>query len=767
MQEKSHKELVFISIFSALTGFVILLVELYYANYLIFDHVGATIAFLDNVLAKEQVGHFFQQSFKVRTISIGFFGVLIFFPTVAEKNKKALTVLVRLIIFSLLFFTFTFLQKLPAPNYFGQVLNIVLSIIFAFAIIRNFMYLARYLTTINTSLKDNEENADGFPQTTDLIENAYSVNIRTKFHYLKKAHDGWINVINVFRASAVIGTPGSGKTYATLEEYIRQLILKGFSAVIYDYKDPALSRFAYHHLKESRNPATLVYISFRDLNRTKRSNPLKNITSSAEATDMANVILTSLNKQFTAKQGEFFVESAKVFVGLSIYFLGIIEHGRCQSLPHLMSFINRKPAQLFPCFKIISIFYPDMMALFSPFEQAYENDVIEQLQGQLASAQIGVGSISDRELAYVMTEDENPEFNADLDINSLTDPKIFCIGTNNPDKEITYGLAASVYLSRIAKVINKKGTPCLFAVDELPTVYINGLGNLIATGRSNLQAVCLGFQDYSQLIRDYGDKMAKSIINTIANVFAGSVKGETAKQLSDSFGEKKVMKKSKTISHEGNVTLNYNEQKEKRIPQDVIEELSQGDMVGRVADNFDERLKYKVFHATLIVDPKTKECRHEIPALRYWTPEEQFYITQKNLIDINNSISDILNKTNSLARDFDNLIHEFTYDMNEIDPKTKEKIPQNVCLEYFLEAPEDKDFHEHFFLWLEAMYLLIVNLSFLGLKNDILDFETKFNLLMREVYQNGEYSNFNVIQEYRRKLNVMTLEEVQIVNNAT
>jgi hypothetical protein len=767
MQEKSHKELVFISIFSALTGFIILLVELYYANYLIFDRIGATIAFLDNVLAKEQAGRFFQQSFKVRAICIGLFAVLIFYPTVAEKNRKALTVLVRLIIFSLLFFTFTFLQKLPAPNYIGQVLNIVFSIIFAFAIIRSFMYLARYLTTINTSLKDNEENADGFPQTTDLIENEYSVNIRTRFHYHKKVHDGWINVINVFRASAVIGTPGSGKTYATLEEYIRQLILKGFSAVIYDYKDPTLSKFAYHHLKESSNPSNFKYISFSDLNRTYRCNPLKNITSSAEATDMANVILISLNKQFAAKQGEFFVESAKIFVALSIYFLGIVEQGKYQSLPHLLSLINRTPGQLFPCFKLISIFYPDMMALFSPFEQAFENNVVEQLQGQLASAQIGIGSISDRELAYVMTEDENGEYTTDLNVNSLEHPKILCIGTNNPEKEIVYGLAASVYLSKLSKVINKKGTPCLFAVDELATVFVKGIDNLIATGRSNLIAVLTGFQDYSQLYRDYGDKVAKAIINTIANIFAGSVKGETAKQLSESFGEKKVMKKSKTVNQDGNVTLNYSEQKEKRIPQDIIEELSQGDFVGRVADNFDERLDYKVFHASLIVDPKTKEYRHEIPMLRNWTPEEQFYITQKNLIGINDYVSDILNKTNGLARDYDSLIYEFTYDKNEVDPKTREKIPQNVCLEYFLENPEEENNHEHFFLWLEAMYLLVVNLSFLGLKNDILDFETKFSMLMREIYQNGDYSNFKVIQKYRRKLQVMTLEEVQAINNAS
>jgi hypothetical protein len=741
------------------------LVELYYANYLIFDRAEITIRFLNNILIKEQVGSLLERSFMIRAICIGFFTVLLLFPTVAEKKKKLITVLIRLLVLSLFFFSFVFLQKLPAPNNAGQVLNIVFSIVCAFMIMRCFMYLARYITSINTSLKDNEEQADGFLQITKLFENKHSVNIQTRFKYHNKIYDGWINVINVFRASAVIGTPGSGKTYAALEEYIRQLILKNFSAVIYDYKDPALSKFAYHHLQESNNPASFKYISFGDLNRTYRCNPLKNITSSAEATDMANVILISLNKQFATRQGEFFVESAKIFVALSIYFLGMVEQGKYQSLPHLLSLINRTPGQLFPCFKLLSIFYPDMRALFSPFEQAFENNVIEQLQGQLASAQIGVGSISDRELAFVMTEDENEKYNTDLDVNNIKKPKILCIGANDPEKEIVYGLAVSVYLSKISKVINKKGTPCLFAVDELSTVFVKGIDNLIATGRSNLVAVLTGFQDYSQLYRDYGEKVAKAIISTIANVFVGSVKGETAKQLSESFGEKKVMKKSKNVNQDGNVTINYSEQREKRIPQDIIEELSQGDFVGRVADNFNEKLDYKVFHASLIVDPKTKECRHEIPQIYNRTKEEWFQITQMNLIHVNDSISDLLNKTNGLARDFDNIINEFTYNKDEFDSATKEKIPQNVCLEYFLKDPADEKNHEHFYLWLEAMYLLIVNLSILGLKNDILDFETKFNLLLREVYQYGEYSNFEVIMQYRQKLKVMTLKEVQAINN--
>ena len=86
----------------------------------------------------------------------------------------------------------------------------------------------------------NTEN-ESFAQETRLIENEYSINLPTRFYYKKKWNDGWINVVNPFRASMVLGTPGSGKSYAIVNNYIKQQIEKGFAVYIYGAPVKAIS----------------------------------------------------------------------------------------------------------------------------------------------------------------------------------------------------------------------------------------------------------------------------------------------------------------------------------------------------------------------------------------------------------------------------------------------------------------------------------------------------------------------------------------------
>lgn len=78
----------------------------------------------------------------------------------------------------------------------------------------------------------NNEN-ESFMQETKLMENEYSVNLPTRFYYKKKWQRGWINVVNPFRATIVLGTPGSGKSFAVVNNYIKQQIEKGYSMYIY------------------------------------------------------------------------------------------------------------------------------------------------------------------------------------------------------------------------------------------------------------------------------------------------------------------------------------------------------------------------------------------------------------------------------------------------------------------------------------------------------------------------------------------------------
>ena len=228
--------------------------------------------------------------------------------------------------------------------------------------------------------------------------------------------------------------------------------------------------------------------------------------------------------------------------------------------------------------------------------------------GQIASAKIPLSRMISPQLYWVMSDSEFT-----LDINNPKEPKLLCVG-NNPDRQNIYGAALGLYNSRIVKLVNKKGMlKSSIIIDELPTIYFKGLDNLIATARSNKVAVLLGFQDFSQLVRDYGDKEAKVVMNTVGNLFSGQVVGETAKNLSERFG--KVLQKRQSISiNRQDISTSINTQMDSLIPASKISGLTQGMFVGSVADNFSERIEQKIFHCEIVVD--SEKVRREEKAYR-------------------------------------------------------------------------------------------------------------------------------------------------------
>ena len=443
----------------------------------------------------------------------------------------------------------------------------------------------------------NTEN-ESFQQETRLIENEYSVNLPTRFYYKKKWNNGWINVVNPFRASLVLGTPGSGKSYAVVNSYIKQQIEKGFALYCYDYKFPDLSEIAYNHLLTHLDgykvKPKFYVINFDDPRKSHRCNPINAsfMSDIADAYEASYTIMLNLNRSWISKQGDFFVESPIILLAAIIWYLRIYQGGRYCTFPHAIELLNKKYSDVFTILRS----YPELENYLSPFVDAWESDAQEQLQGQIASAKIPLSRMISPALYWVMTGDD-----FSLDINNSKEPKILVVG-NNPDRQNIYSAALGLYNSRIVKLINKKGQlKSSVIIDELPTIYFRGLDNLIATARSNKVAVLLGFQDYSQLTRDYGDKESRVIQNTVGNVFSGQVVGETAKILSERFGKVLQKRQSMTINQREKST-SISTQMDSLIPASKISNLTQGMFVGAVADNFDERIEQKIFHCEIVVD---------------------------------------------------------------------------------------------------------------------------------------------------------------------
>lgn len=578
---------------------IFLLINCYWFCYEAFHVWGFTLGIIDKILMNFQRTTGLFSSILWTKLFCVVFLALSCLGTKGVKEEKITWPKIWTVLFSgfVLFFLNWWLLALPIGKVGAASLYIFTLSVGYVCLLMGGVWMSRLLK--NNLMDDvfNTEN-ESFMQETRLMENEYSVNLPTRFYYKKKWNKGWINVVNPFRASMVLGTPGSGKSYAIVNNYIKQQIEKGFAMYIYDYKFPDLSEIAYNHLLNHLDAYKVkpqfYVINFDDPRKSHRCNPINPafMTDISDAYESAYTIMLNLNRSWIQKQGDFFVESPIILLAAIIWFLKIYENGKYCTFPHAIEFLNRPYAQIFP----ILTSYDELANYLSPFMDAWEGGAQDQLQGQIASAKIPLSRMISPALYWVMTGDD-----FSLDINNPNEPKVLVVG-NNPDRQNIYSAALGLYNSRIVKLINKKKQlKSSVIIDELPTIYFRGLDNLIATARSNKVAVCLGFQDFSQLTRDYGDKESKVIQNTVGNVFSGQVVGETAKTLSERFGKVLQQRQSMTINRNDKST-SISTQMDSLIPASKISNLTQGMFVGAVSDNFDERIDQKIFHAEIVVD---------------------------------------------------------------------------------------------------------------------------------------------------------------------
>ncbi|MEO8950182.1 MAG: type IV secretory system conjugative DNA transfer family protein, partial [Mucilaginibacter sp.] len=278
--------------------------------------------------------------------------------------------------------------------------------------------------------------------------------------------------------------------------------------------------------------------------------------------------------------------------------------------------------------------------LITPFISAWKNEAFEQLEGQIASAKISLARLSSPQLYYVLSGND-----FSLDINNPNEPKVVCLA-NNPQKSQVYGAVLSLYINRINKLVNRKHQQkCSLIFDEFPTIYFNGIDNLIATARSNKVAVTLAVQDYSQLKKDYGREQAEVIMNIVGNIICGQVTGDTAKQLSERFGKINQQKESVSINS-SDTSVSRSTQLDYAIPASKIAGLSSGEFVGMVADDPTNKIELKTFHCQIQNDHSAISLEEEtylfIPEVRQLSAAEIHINYRRIKEDIKNMVQQIM-----------------------------------------------------------------------------------------------------------------------------
>ncbi len=455
-------------------------------------------------------------------------------------------------------------------------------------------YLSRLLKEKLNKDIFNTDN-ETFPQEERLLENEYSVNLPAKYNLKGKTRSSWINIINPFRGLLIAGTPGAGKSYFVIRHIIDQHIKKGFTMFLYDFKFDDLSKIAYNKLLQYKGnykiKPSFYVINFDDLERTHRCNPLdpQSMNDITDATEASRTIMLGLNREWIKKQGDFFVESPINFLTSIIWYLRKYEDGKYCTLPHVIELMQADYDHLFPILNN----EPEIRALINPFISAYNRDAKAQLEGQIASAKIGLARLVSPQLYYILSGNDFT-----LDINNPKEPKIVCLG-NNPQKLQIYGAVLSLYCSKALKLVNRKNQQKVsFLVDEFPMIYFNNPDTVIATGRSNKIATTFAVQDFSQLKKDYGAEQADVITGIVGNIISGQVTNDTAKRLSENFGKIVQDKHSLTINS-SDTSFSKATQLDYAIPASKIAALSSGEFVGMVADNPDQKISLKMFHGTI------------------------------------------------------------------------------------------------------------------------------------------------------------------------
>lgn len=586
--------------FTRLISIFILSIHFYLSCYLMFVQFGWTAEIIDRIITNIAKTELFNSFHRPKLAALLF----LIISMIGTKGKKEEKIQIRSIIIYLI--TGLCLYFVSALCFYLALQPITISLLYIgptslgyILILTGGGLLSRL---IREKLSKDIFNTDNetFPQEERLLQNDYSINLPAKYRLKDKIRDSWINVINPFRGILVAGTPGAGKSYFVMRHIIDQHLKKGFSMFIYDFKYDDLTEIAYNKLlKYQANykiKPSFYIINFDDLNRTHRCNPLdpKAMEDITDATEASRTIMLGLNRDWIKKQGDFFVESPINFLTAIIWYLKKYEDGRYCTLPHVIELMQVEYEDLFS----VLLQEDEIRVLINPFISAFQNKAKEQLEGQIASAKIGLARLSSPQLYWVLAGNDFT-----LDVNNPDEPKIVCVG-NNPQKLQIYGAVLSLYISRMIKLVNRKGQlKSSLIFDEFPTIYFGGIDSLIATARSNKVATTLAVQDLSQLKKDYGAEQAEVIAGIVGNIISGQVTGDTAKKLSDTFG--KIMQDRNSMNiNSSDTSITKSTQLESAIPASKIASLSSGEFVGIVADNPDQKIKLKMFHAEIQNDHK-------------------------------------------------------------------------------------------------------------------------------------------------------------------
>ena len=564
----------------------VLLVNLYYFAHPFFAKIGLCHEIADAMLEPLVSAGFLSNPYKTKVVAVLLSSITMVVKHGKGRNIQLWQVLVPLLVGILLYF---FPWKSPTIYLFTTIIGFV-------CLVMGVAFAAFYLSKREVAPYDMEET---FQQCEELIETEYSINLPMKFKYNGAIHNGYINIINPFAGTLITGVPGTGKSFSIFLPACEQMIKKGFTMFLYDFKYPTLTYDIYNMLRQNqdcyrklgRKVPSFHVVNFTDPRYSHRCNPLNRIylKDLNACTEIADVLMETLAE--TGKK-DYFFQSGKLYINCCMSFLWLYKNGKYCTFPHLIELMSQ------PAEKVTQILsaYKKLRTKVATFKEELAKNAQETIAGQVSSATVPLAGMATPELYWALSADDFT-----LDISNPEAPKIVCVG-NDPDNKAAYSAGLSLFCARIFKILNHPGNlPSAIVLDESPSLKPKDIDTVVSTARSNKVATIIGGQDESQFNRDYGKDNAQPIFNTVANIISGRVNRDTAENYSKMFGKQFREKRSHTLSDDNeSISISFNQ--ESILPRSTIETLSTGTFFGKTADEFDAKNKYKLFCGEVQVD---------------------------------------------------------------------------------------------------------------------------------------------------------------------
>ena len=592
MAARDEQDRTYLPIF--LLGIFLIALNVYWFAYDVFDDLHWTHTVSNQILIKLKGANLFNSQYTLKLFVL----VLLVFTYIVKAGKTIDTPWPRIIILSAVSVAIFLFPYISSPLY-------ILTTLAGFAMTST--SIAMVGRKIYGMKAPNNNPYETFEQGTKKPVNTdYSINFKIRYMVNGRWKEGWLNVVNPFRGNMIFGLPGSGKSFSIILEYIWQTISKGFSVFVYDFKYPELSTFTYNCYLRSIDSFKEKYgvepyfcvVNMSDPTQSMRCNPLNKryITDMSAAIQKAKIIRK--NRMDPNKDVGFFADNAENIWAACIHALRQIEDGKYCTLPHFVELVLSPQEKLFALLEKKEL---GCAPLIRDIIAADAKGANEQSQGIYASATTPLKSLRTERFYWIFGANS-----VDLAINKKERPTILCIG-NDPGSKDVYATGIALITSEMYLQVNAPGrVPCALIQDEYPTMRPEGFDTIVATGRSNLLAAVAAAQDMDQLIRDLKKEDANAFLSIIGNQFFGQMTGSHKREVSEMFGQHKVLQQSMTTGGQSD-TINSSYHLEKRLPEDKLATLSQGTFAAIVTDGRgEEKLDNKLFCAEIVIDPDAR-----------------------------------------------------------------------------------------------------------------------------------------------------------------